>query len=96
MAATVPSATDVTDAICAQALRPQLRGAEAEAELVTMAGVDREALEAARDRMVTRLHRRPDDWDATGALTLLNRALARYGWVERYDWKVRWAQHRKP
>lgn len=90
--ATSPS---LIDTLCARAvgLPP---GDGSEAELVALAGDDRAALEAARDRLVTSLHRQADDYQATAALTLLNRALGRYGWTERYDWKVRWAKHRKP
>lgn len=91
----VTAAGSTTDALCVRAL--ELRpGPDAEGELVAMAGDDRAALEAARDHFVDRLHDHGDDWAATAALTLLNRSLSRYGWSERYDWKVRWAQHRKP
>lgn len=65
-------------------------------ELLRLVGTDRSALESARDGLVLHLHRHGDDWQATAALTLLNRSLAEYGWTDRYDWKVRWRQHRKP
>jgi hypothetical protein len=71
-------------------------GEGSEDELIALAGTDRAALEAARNRMAARLHGRADDYQATAALTLLNRALARYGWYEKYNWKVRYAKHRKP
>ncbi|MDQ2729809.1 MAG: hypothetical protein M3Y91_18575 [Actinomycetota bacterium] len=87
--------TTLIDAICARA-RELSPGEASEAELVVMAGDDRDALEAARDRVAYRLHGHAGDHAATAALTLLNRALVRYGWSERYDWKVRWAKHRKP
>lgn len=83
------------DTLCARALELS-PGDASESELVVMAGDDRDALEAARNRVAYRLHGHADDYTATGALTLLNRALVRYGWTERYDWKVRWAKHRKP
>jgi hypothetical protein len=69
---------------------------EAAAELAEMAGDDRGLLEAARNEVVMRLHSDPDDWGATGALTLLNHALVKFGWKDPYDWKVRWSQNRKP
>ncbi|MDQ6839071.1 MAG: hypothetical protein M3137_12265 [Actinomycetota bacterium] len=89
------AASTLIDALCARAheLTP---GESAESELVVMAGENRNALETARDRVAYRLHGHPGDYASTAALTLLNRALVRYGWSERYDWKVRWAQHRKP
>jgi hypothetical protein len=64
--------------------------------LAALAGDDRAALEEARDRCAERLHRRSDDWEATAALSLLNRALVAYGWSDADDWKVRWSQRRKP
>jgi hypothetical protein len=87
--------TTLIDAITTRAfeLPP---GEASESELVVMAGDDRHALEAARDRVVYRLHGHADDYAATAALTLLNRALVRYGWSEPYDWKARYAKHRKP
>ncbi|MDQ6782890.1 MAG: hypothetical protein M3063_05490 [Actinomycetota bacterium] len=87
--------TTTIDALCARAceLAP---GDASESELVVMAGDDRDALEAARNRLAHRLHGHADDYAATAALTLLNRSLVRYGWSERYDWKVRWAKNRKP
>lgn len=89
------TATATAEALYVRAL--ELSSGEAsEAELVAMAGDDRAALEHARDRLATRLHGHAGDWDATAALSLLNRALARYGWTERYDWKVRYTNHRKP
>lgn len=57
------------------------------AKLVAMAQGDRQALVEARDYYAERLHRRADDWTATGALNLLNRAVAAAGWDETYDWK---------
>ena len=46
--------------------------------------------------VVLSLHSHPDDWDATRALTLLNKALVEFGWKDPFDWKVRWSQRRKP
>jgi hypothetical protein len=53
---------------------------------------DRDALEHARADLVARIHLRSDDYVATGALNLVNRALAVVGWVDPYNWKHR----RKP
>jgi hypothetical protein len=53
---------------------------EAVDELVALVGGQREPLVGARDALVGRLHRRSDDFDATKALRLVSRALARVGW----------------
>jgi hypothetical protein len=61
-------------------------------ELIQLAAGDRTALAEARQQFVRRLHARTDDYDATAALLVVNRALARIGWVDPYCWKNR----RKP
>ncbi|HXW82428.1 MAG TPA: hypothetical protein VEJ84_23220 [Acidimicrobiales bacterium] len=53
---------------------------------------DREALERAQADLVQRIHVRSDDFQATAALNLVNRALASVGWSDPYSWKHR----RKP
>ena len=53
---------------------------------------DREALERAQADLVGRIHERSDDFQATAALNLINRALASVGWPDPYSWKHR----RKP
>ncbi len=63
--------------------------AAAVAELVALAGEDRAAVEAVRDRYARLLHGNSDDWDATAALNVLNPALAAMGWDDRYDWRRR-------
>jgi len=63
--------------------------AAAAAELVTLSEGRRDVLEATRDRYARRLHGHSDDWEATAALTVLNRALAAFGWVDHYGWKGR-------
>lgn len=81
-----------TDPICSEALSLARDGAgydDAVARLVKLAGTDRAALEAARDAFARRLHSHADDYQATGALRLLNRALAAYGWRDPYDWRGR-------
>ena len=70
---------------------------EAADELIAAAGPARRDLEAARDRVATRVHARVDDFEATAALQLLNRALSRAPIHDPLDWKVRWTQRfRKP
>jgi hypothetical protein len=61
-------------------------------QLIDSAGGDRHALEQARNAYARRLHGRSDDWTATAALSLLNRALTDSGWIDPFDWKGR----RKP
>ncbi|MGH9106509.1 MAG: hypothetical protein ACRDZX_11880 [Acidimicrobiales bacterium] len=53
---------------------------------------DRAQLERARAELVTRIRQRSDDYEATAALSLVNRALATLGWPDPYSWKHR----RKP
>lgn len=53
---------------------------------------DRAALERAQSELVRRVHERSDDFQATAALSLVNKALAAVGWVDPYSWKHR----RKP
>jgi len=65
--------------------------------LIAEAGGDRQAVEAARDRVAAHLHRAVDDYEATVMLQLLNRALSRMPRVDPLDWRVRWHQRfRKP
>ena len=53
---------------------------------------DRAALEGAREHLVLRLRRSSDDYAATAALGLVNKALSEVGWQDPYNWKHR----RKP
>lgn len=80
-----------TDPICTEALRlaDDRDGNDAVDRLVALAGTNRAALVAARDAFARRLHGHPDDFAATAALRLLNRALAAYGWQDPYDWRSR-------
>jgi|GEM_PF-2020091 len=57
-----------------------------------LAQFGREQLEEARLQLVQRIFSRSDDYEATAALNLVNRALAALGWVGPYNWKHR----RKP
>ena len=93
-----PSAPDSPNSIAeslfqrAPALGRSSDRAAATAELVALCQGDRGAIEQARDRYARRLHGASEDWDATAALTVLNRALAAFGWTDHYGWKGR----RKP
>lgn len=53
---------------------------------------DRDDLEAARQQLLARIYVRSDDFQATAALQLVNKALAKVGWQGHYSWKHR----RKP
>jgi hypothetical protein len=53
---------------------------------------EREKLENTRAELVRRIRQRSDDFEATAALTVVNKELAGLGWVDPYSWKHR----RKP
>ena len=89
----VTEADDLDDAVRGLLSLPQ---EEAVAEVLRAAGGDRERIVASRDRFATALRGRTDDFEATGALTLLNRVLAEHGPHDPLDWKLRWARGRKP
>lgn len=57
-----------------------------------VAAGDRGALEQVRSQLTQRINQRSDDYEATAALTLVNKALATVGRVDPYSWKHR----RKP
>lgn len=57
-----------------------------------LAALGAQALEDARMELVRRIHQRSDDYQATAALSLVNKALAALGWEDPYNWKHR----RKP
>jgi hypothetical protein len=92
--------TSVTDDVITRATEQAREGVSAEAAgaaLLQLAGGDRRAVEAARDRVAARLRARVDDFEATATLTLLNRALAALPIHDPLDWKVRWTQRfRRP
>ncbi len=101
MACFAPMATTTIDVLVAKAamLAQDSEGASQDGavdSLVAAAGGDRAALEEARRRYALRLHGRSDDWEATAALNLLNRALSKLGPTDPFDWRERWARHRKP
>ena len=64
---------------------------EAAVQKLAAAG-DREALALAQRDLVQRIQDRSDDFEATAALSLVNRALAAVGWSDPFSWKHR----RKP
>lgn len=74
----------------ASAAGPGDDGGDAVSQLASSG--DQGELESARQYLVWRIQQRSDDYQATAALTLVNRALARVGWHDPYAWKHR----RKP
>jgi hypothetical protein len=92
----MPSLTADGIAEQAAALAGEVDQQNAVARLIDLAGGDRQLMEAARDRTAALLHTRVDDWNATAALTLLNRALSRMPRHDPLDWRERWSRHRKP
>jgi hypothetical protein len=88
------------EALVARALEVATEGPQGQEgvdALIAAAGDDRLLLEAARDQMARRVRASVDDWDATAALTLLNRTLSLLPRHDPLDWRVRWTQRfRKP
>lgn len=66
------------------------------ARLAPLVPDNRAALGEVRNRLSARLHGHSDDYPATAALSLLNRALASAVQNEPLDWKQRWTKGRKP
>jgi hypothetical protein len=64
--------------------------------IIREASDDRILIEAARDQVAARIRAAVDDYEATATLTLLNRTLSKMPRYDPLDWRVRWAQHRKP
>lgn len=79
----------------ALSLAGSLGGAQADqdqlAQQLATAG-DRNDLETARQQLLARIYAHSDDFQATAALQLVNKALAKVGWHDQYSWKHR----RKP
>ncbi len=92
----MPSLTADRIAEHAAALAGEVDQQDAVTRLIDLADGDRHLMEAARDQMAALLHTRVDDWNATAALTLLNRALSRMPRNDPLDWRERWSRHRKP
>jgi len=78
--------------LAAQLGQPGVDKPAAARRLIDAAGGDRQSLEEARNVYARRLHGHSDDWTATAALSLLNRALTDSGWIDPFDWSGR----RKP
>lgn len=89
MPATVPD-------VSAQNAAEAARAGHATEAILEAAGGDRAALESARDSVAASVRRRVDDFEATAALRLLNRALSEMPPTDPFDWQVRWEKHRKP
>jgi hypothetical protein len=70
----------------------ELAAAREDGALGELSGMGRESLLRARAELLARLYQRSDDYEATAALSLVNRALASLGWENPYDWRHR----RKP
>jgi hypothetical protein len=90
-------------------LSPRAQQAAAEAErmldegesdpeaLAQRMGLDREALQEARDFFASLVRAHSDDFRATEALRLVNRAMSKTPIVDPLDWKPRWHQRfRRP
>ncbi len=90
-------------------LTPRAQEAAAEAERMLAEGEtdpedlakklrhDREALQEARDFFASLVRAHSDDFHATEALRLVNRALSKTPIVDPLDWKPRWHQRfRRP
>ena len=92
--------TGTPEALAARALELAKgggQGREGVDALISAAGGERIPLEAARDQMAARVRAAVDDWDATAALTLLNRTLSLLPRHDPLDWRVRWTQRfRRP
>jgi serine protease inhibitor len=89
----MPTIAQVTDEILV--LAASYDGSSMDADRlaeVLCTKADKTELEAARQQLLERIYSRSDDYAATRALQLVNRALARAGWHDPYNWKHR----RKP
>lgn len=106
---TVPSNTVPPRSGQFDLLRPLARVAALEADQMAEAGVtdagllaasaggDRMALAEARNFYATLVRARSDDFRATAALRLLNRAMSETPIIDPLDWKPRWHQRfRRP
>jgi len=91
MMGTVTMADQVAEVV-ERAIDLARQGEGPEGHARQLAGVGRDGLERARMELVRRIFLRSDDYEATAALSLVNRALAIVGWENPYDWRHR----RKP
>ncbi len=82
---TAPALDDVI--ACARDLASRgVAAADAADEVLAVAGGDRRAVEAARDRVAARLRARVDDFEATATLQMLNRVLSHLPIHDPLDW----------
>jgi hypothetical protein len=81
------------EAIAQQAVSLATDGQSPEAAVQQLvASGDGVSLRRAQSELVQRVHERSDDFAATAALGLVNKALAIVGWTDPFSWKHR----RKP
>lgn len=91
------AAATTTDELYVEVAELTALGRDAAVERVLpLVGEYRVQLEEVRNRFAGRLHGHSDDFQATAALAILNRALATVVPTDRLDWKERWARGRKP
>lgn len=92
--------TTTIDSLEARALELAAGGTDqagAAAALVEAAAGDRSSLEEARNRVARRMHGNSADLTAGAALSMLNKALVSFGWIDPYNWKQRLGNRlRKP
>jgi gamma-glutamylcysteine synthetase len=84
------STTTVADPVVERAVALAHEGSETAVK--ELAALGRAELEKARMELVRRISLHSDDYEATAALSLVNRAIAAAGWEDPYNWKHR----RKP
>ena len=95
MATSAITVTELADR-AAELSRSEPDAYAAVATIIREAADDRRLIEAARDQVAARIRAAVDDFEATATLTLLNRTLSTMPRYDPLDWRVRWAQHRKP
>ncbi|MGD0810349.1 MAG: hypothetical protein ABSA91_11665 [Acidimicrobiales bacterium] len=79
--------------LATQAIALATDGLSADAAIAQLvASGDQASLERAQSELVQRVHERSDDFAATAALGLVNKAMAVVGWTDPFSWKHR----RKP
>ena len=92
LSAVAVSVVDDVVVRAAELSRDGVGAADAADDVLATAGGDRRLVEAARDRVASRVHARVDDFEATATLQLLNRVLSRLPIHDPLDWRVRWTQ----
>jgi len=88
---------DEVVALAAELARNGTSVPDAADSLLSAAGGERRAIEAARDQVAGLIRARVDDFEATATLQLLNRVLSHLPIQDPLDWRVRWGQRfRRP